>query len=159
LIALLKITGLLTEKGMNKMKRLFAVCLLVIMVFALSACNDNSQGNNGDVPAASTTDLQHFPALTALPEFNGKGTVDAPGETADYSYFWVTDTNLDAMKSYGKKLEKAGWVLDESAADYDAESLLYYLSSDEKDLVQLKFMSEAYIRITVGNPETVTGLQ
>ncbi len=137
------------------MKKALVICLVLVMVVALAACANNN-GNNGDLPEASGTDIQHFPALTALPEFKGTGTVQFPAESEDYSYFWVTATDLDAMKAYGATLEKQGWTLDETVANYDAESILYYTKGD--DIVQLKFLSGNAIKVTIGNPDVVPEL-
>lgn len=136
------------------MKKLLAICLVLVMMFTFAACSDNTDDAN--VPVASSTDLQLFPDLADLPEFKGKGTVSAPGEMSDgsYSYFWVADTTVSDMQSYGKRFEKAGWTLDDSIDNYDENSIIYYTKDDQ--LVQLKFMSGSYFQVSVGTREAVS---
>jgi len=144
------------------MKKILLVGLALILVLGCAACNnDSSTGtddNAGGETVASASDLSLFDSLSALPDYKGGGEVVYPWEDTTSGY-WVSGASLDDMKAYGDKLVKAGWVLNDSVADYNPEEILYYTSKDDAQALQLKFMSEEFIRLTLGAPADVEGLE
>lgn len=143
------------------MKKLLIACMVLLTVVAFCACNNESNQNDGtNTQLTSDTDINDFENLSSLPEYKEAGTVVTPWDDPEAtSGFWVTGATLDAMKAYGEKLVKDGWTLNESVEDYDPEAVLYYDSKDGEKIIQLKFMAEEYIRVTLGTPEAVANLQ
>ncbi len=140
------------------MKKLLIACLAALIVVALAACANTQDG--GDTQLTSDTDISELENLSQLPEYKEAGTVVTPWDDPEATAgFWVTGATVDAMKAYGEALVKDGWTLDESFDDYDPEAILYYTSADTDKIVQLKFMSEEYIRVTMGTPEAVANSQ
>jgi|WetSurMetagenome_2_1015567.scaffolds.fasta_scaffold229133_1 hypothetical protein len=144
------------------MKKMLLICLMLLLVLSFAACDknpatDSNGSGDGDV-VASESDLSLYPTASALPEYKGSGEVVYPWEDVS-SGFWVQGATLDDMKSYGDKLVKNDWTLKDSVADYDPEAVLYYSSTDESQTLQLKFMGDSYIRVTVGAPADVEGLE
>ena len=141
------------------MKKLWLIGLTLLLVLSFAACNTDKNTNNGDDSAtASESDIGSFPILSALPTYKGAGEILNPDELNDVGSFWIAGATLDDMKSYGAKLVKAKWTLKDTVEDYDPEAVLYYTSKDESQTIQLKFMGDNYIRVTVGAPEAIEGL-
>lgn len=144
------------------MKKVLVALLMLAMIFAFAACN-NDQGNevsDTDIeePVASETDIKDYDSLNSLPKYSGAGEIQYPWED-NTSGFWVSGATIEDMQQYGEKLISDGWTLNESVADYDAAAILYYTSKDGSQALQLKLMGEEYIRVTVGAPEDVEGLE
>lgn len=141
------------------MKKLWLIGLTLLLVLSFAACNNDKNSNNGDdLAAVSESDIDSSPILSALPDYKGAGEIMYPDEIDDVGSFWISGASLDDMKSYGARLVKAKWTLKDTVADYDPEAVLYYASKDESQTIQLKFMGESYIRVTVGAPEAIEGL-
>ena len=149
--------------GGKIMKKLLIALLMFAMIFAFAACGSDNQDNNdsgNDIsePVASESDISDFDTLKALPKYKGAGEIQYPWEDAT-SGFWVSGAALSDMQKYGESLVNDGWVLNDKVADYNESENLYYVSADGSLEVQLKLMGDEYIRITMGAPEDIEGLQ
>ena len=145
------------------MKKLLIGCLIAVTVLGFCACssNDGSQQTTGDdSQVVSSSDISDYDTLDSLPAYKGAGTIQTPWDDPEAtSGFFVAGATLQDMKDYGEQLAGDGWTLNENVDDYDPEAVLYYTSKDESKLIQLKFMGEDYIRVTMGAAENVENLQ
>jgi len=135
----------------------------IALVFAAAACqSDNADPDAGssDIKitfSSSDSDISELDSLKDIPAYAGIGTVEYPWE-GDTSGFWVSGSGMIDMKNYGDVLEANGWIPDRSAVDYDPDLKIYYRSADSERMIQLKLMDDIFIRVTVGTPDKVNGL-
>ena len=127
------------------MKKLFALLLVLMMVFALAACGNNEtpSGSEGGTPGTSQSGENNDAPVEAGEMLSIKLGVSIPKPDIDYTiayddsssfkidWNWETITT-DQVKHYAKRMEAAGFTCTD---ENDNKEMDYYSWKGEKDNV------------------------